>query len=48
MAHVATARALLYYADEFACGLRQLPNRDACRDWPSVARCLWQLEGAGE
>jgi hygromycin-B 7''-O-kinase len=44
VAHLATARAMLYYADEFAPILQRLPGGAGCRDWPAVARCLWQLE----
>lgn len=46
VAHVATARAMLYYADEFATILARLPGGASCRDWPAVARCLWQLDNA--
>jgi hygromycin-B 7''-O-kinase len=44
VAHVATAWAMLYYAEEFAFILQQLPGGPGCRDWPAVARRLWQLE----
>jgi hygromycin-B 7''-O-kinase len=44
VAHLVTVRALLYYAEEFASILGHLPDGAACRDWPAVARCLWQLE----
>jgi hypothetical protein len=47
VAHLATARALLYYADEFAHILQQLPDGVACRDWPSVALPL-AARGADE
>jgi hypothetical protein len=44
VAHEATARGVLYYADMFASVLERLPDGYTCRDWPAVARCLWQLE----
>lgn len=44
VAHLATARAVLYYADEFAAILQRLPGGMASRDWPAVARCLWRLD----
>lgn len=44
VAQVATARAMLYYADEFGAILQRLPGGSDCRDWPSVARCLWRLD----
>ena len=44
VAHEATARAVLYYANMFASILKRLPGGEACRNWPCVARCLWQLE----
>lgn len=46
VAHLATARAMLYYAEEFRGILERLPGGPASRDWPAVARCLWQLEVA--
>jgi hypothetical protein len=46
VAHVATARAMLYYAEEFNGILGRLPGGESCRDWPAVARCLWQLDEA--
>lgn len=46
VAHVATARALRYYADEFGALLQRLPGGADCHDWHAVARCLWQLDGA--
>ncbi len=46
VAHVATARAMLYYAEEFAAILARLPGGERCHDWPAVARCLWQLDDA--
>lgn len=46
VAHLATARAVLYYAEEFAAILRHLPGGLSCRDWLAVARCLWQLDDA--
>lgn len=44
VAHVATARAMLYYAEEFGAILGRLPGGPGCRDWFAVARCLWQLD----
>jgi hypothetical protein len=31
-------------AEEFAAILQRVPGGTARRDWPAVARCLWQLE----
>lgn len=45
-AHLATARAVLYYTEEFAAILARLPGGVSCREWPAVARCLWQLDDA--
>ncbi len=40
LAHEATARAMLHYADELADILRRV-GAGECRDWPAVARRLW-------
>jgi hygromycin-B 7''-O-kinase len=43
LARVATARVILYYADELGALLRRLPGRGAYADWDAVATDLWGL-----
>jgi hygromycin-B 7''-O-kinase len=44
--HQIMARAMLYYADDFARLIQTIPGASRCQDWPTMAAAFWQLAAA--
>jgi hygromycin-B 7''-O-kinase len=44
--HQIMARAMLYYAEDFARLIQIVPGADRCRDWQALAAAFWQLAPA--
>ena len=41
--HQIMARAMLYYAEDFASLIQTVPGAGQCQDWYSMAAAFWQL-----
>ena len=41
--HQIMARAMLYYAEDFARLIRSVPGADQCQDWHAMASAFWRL-----
>lgn len=44
--HEIMARAMLYYAEDFARLIRTVPGADQCQDWHAMASVFWRLTQA--
>jgi hygromycin-B 7''-O-kinase len=44
--HEIMARAMLYYAEDFARLIRTVPRADRCQDWHAIAAVFWRLAPA--